>query len=256
MIVILTLGGVIFQDFEIPEKISGGGAQSLDTKKFLGGSRIIDALGSDDDEIAWDGRFRGFGAEGRCQQLDLMRKQGVPISLTFSTFSYQVLIKRFKFDFQQPFEIPYSISLEVLVDNNAPPPGILATIDEVFGTDLADSLDLSGEIDIPAITSALNNVQTTVSTIQSLTGANSGVLNTLSQDIVSAQGATQTAIGAASGQITPVAGSVFGGVAGLPPATIAANVAGQASSFASLSNLIPLNSVLGVMNKNLATVGP
>ena len=78
MIVILTLGGVIFQDFEIPASIKAGGEQKLDVKKFIGGSRIIDALGRDDADIEWSGRFRGSTAEQRCQQLNGMRVAGQP----------------------------------------------------------------------------------------------------------------------------------------------------------------------------------
>ena len=281
MIVILNLGGVLFQDFEIPEKITGGGAQSLDVKKFIGGARIIDALGSDDDEITWDGRFRGSVAEARCQQLDIMRKQGAPVTLTWSTFSYQVLIKRFKFDYQQPFEIPYSISLEVLLDNNAPPAGILQSLDQVFGTNLSSALDFGSTLsdisdtlgisdltdelginattesqNIASVTTALNTIQNTAATVDSLTGGSIPFLNKLNQNIVSAQGVTQTAISFVNGQLAPVGGSVFGATAGLPVQTIVSNVAGQSVAAAQLANLLPLQSTLGVMSKNLATVGP
>jgi hypothetical protein len=102
MIVILTLGGVIFQDFEIPESIKAGGEQKLDIKKFLGGSRTIDVLGRDDADIEWAGRFRGSTAEQRCQQLNAMRVAGTPVQLTWSTFNYQVVINRFTFDYQSP----------------------------------------------------------------------------------------------------------------------------------------------------------
>ena len=256
MIVILTLGGVIFQDFEIPESIKVSVKQKLDVKKFLGGSRVVDALGRDDDSIPWSGRFRGSTSEARCQQLKGMAVAGQAVPLTWSTFNYLVIVDEFEFDYQSPLEIPYRISVTVVKDNTLPPASILQTIDEIFGTDLASAVNLGAAANVAGVTTSLNQLQTTASTIQTLTGSNSAVLTQINQNIVSAQSVTQTAISAASGQITPVAGSIFGGTGGLPPQTIAANVAGQASAFGQLSNLIPLSDVLGRMSKNIATVGP
>jgi hypothetical protein len=256
MIVILTLGGVIFQDFEIPESIKAGGEQKLDIKKFIGGSRTIDALGRDDADIEWSGRFRGSTAEQRCQQLNAMRVAGTPVQLTWSSFNYQVIVSKFTFDYQSPLEIPYRLCLTVEVDNTIPIPSLLQTIDEVFGTSLSSALNLGTAANVAGVTTSLNQIQTTAATIGTLTGANPALMNTLNQNIVSAQGITQTAISAASGQIPPAASNVFGATAGLNPQTIAANVAGQASAFGQLSSLIPLSNVLGVMGKNVATVGP
>jgi hypothetical protein len=256
MIVILTLGGVIFEDWEIPESVKGKIKQKLDVKKFLGGSRTIDALGRDDDPIAWGGRFRGSTAEQRFQQVKAMAVAGQPVQLTWSSNNYLVLIEEFEFDYQSPMEIPYRISLEVLADNTIPIPSLLQTIDEIFGTNLASALDLGAEANVAGVTTGLNQLQTAASTIGTISGASPAALNSLNQNIVSVQGLMQTAISAASGQITPVAGTVFGGTAGLPPQIIAANVAGQASALAQLSSLIPLSDVLGVMSKNVSTVGP
>ncbi|MFZ0271000.1 MAG: hypothetical protein WAL34_04035 [Acidobacteriaceae bacterium] len=253
MIVLLTLGGVIFEDFEIPSVIRAGGSQQLDIKKFLGGTRIIDAMGRDEDPIEWIGRFRGSTAESRCQQLNAMRIAGLPVQLTWSTFNYLVVIDRFTFDYESPLEIPYKIALTVLVDQTIPIPTLAQTIDEVFGTNLATAGNLAAEANVAGVTTSLNQVQTAASTIQTLSGSN---LNGLSQSIVAAQGVTATAIGVASGQITPVAGSVLGATAGLPPQTIAANVAGQASALGQLGSLLPLGDVLTVMSKNISSIGP
>lgn len=280
MIVILTLGNVIFQDFEIPDTIKAGGAQKLDAKKFIGGTRTIDALGRDDDNIEWSGRFRGPTATARCQQLNAMRIAGKQVKVTWDSFSYQVLIDKFTFDYQQPFEIPYKISLMVLIDNNFPAQQAGPSLFASFLGKLSDSLGitdtlstLKGDFDsgvaslgitgglsgltttidgsIPEITSTLNDLQSTVATVNSLTGAKIPLLNSISADIVSAQGITQTAISALNGQLAPVAGSLFGGIAGLPPQTIVANVFGQASAIQNLANLTPLSDVLGVMSKDM-----
>jgi hypothetical protein len=256
MIVLLTLGGVILQDWENPESIKGRIKQKLDTKKYLGGSRTIDALGRDDDPLEFSGRFRGSVAEQRFQQVKAMAAAGLPVQLTWSSFNYLVVIESFDFDYQSPMEIPYRISLEVLVDNTIPIPSLLQTIDEIFGTNLASAVNLGAEANIAGVTTGLNQLQTAASTIGILSSASPAALNSLNQSIVSVQGVTQTAISTASGQVTPVAGTVFGSTAGLPPQTIAANVAGQASALGQLSTLIPLSDVLGVMSKNVSSVGP
>ena len=47
----LTLGGVVFADFEIPDSINFGGEQVLSVHQLPGGTRVIDALGPSDAEI-------------------------------------------------------------------------------------------------------------------------------------------------------------------------------------------------------------
>src|SRR5690348_7393804 len=116
MAVTLTLGGVVFQDFEIPESINFGGDQQLVVHKLPGGGRVIDAMGPDDSDIHWSGRFRGSNAEPRAMLLDYMRRQGSQILLGWSLHRYQVVIREFKADFRQPYEIPYSISCTVVID--------------------------------------------------------------------------------------------------------------------------------------------
>lgn len=285
MIVILTLGGVVFQDFEIPEKVPGGGEQVLDIKKQLGGIRTINAMGVDDKPITWTGRFRGETAVQRLKQIDVMRRAGQPIKLTYNAFSYTVLIGSFTWDFQAPFEIPYEISLTILTDDTAPLSSPSSTIDAIVNSDLGQALDLGDALtavqgaaddavvslglgtsvsdvantlnaNVTAIVSDLNGLQTTLATVQRLTGSNSTFLNTLSNDVDSAQGVAQTGIEELSGYVTPVAGTVFGSTAGLPPQTIVSNLAGQAAAFQGLANLYPLTDILGRMSKNISSIGP
>ena len=95
----LTLGPVTFADFEIPREVPFGGAQSLVVKKLVGGDRVIDAMGRDDRDIGWSGRFRGSLAEVRARQLDLMRIQGQQQLLSWSSLRFLVLVERFEADF-------------------------------------------------------------------------------------------------------------------------------------------------------------
>src|SRR4051794_6890856 len=120
MAVFLTLGSVIFQDFEVPESIGFGGEQALVVHKLPGGSRTVDAMGADHRDITWSGRFRGGIAESRAAILDGYRIAGTPLTLTWSSYRYQVVIKSFDPNYLAPFEIPYSITCVVVTDETAP----------------------------------------------------------------------------------------------------------------------------------------
>lgn len=107
----LTLGDVLFRDFEIPSKMTGaiGGKQTLAKHKLIGGARVTDAMGTDPDDPAWEGRFRGADAESRAQQLDAIKDAGQELLLTFGSFQYTVVIEEFVADYMQAYEIPYRI---------------------------------------------------------------------------------------------------------------------------------------------------
>lgn len=129
----LVLGGVAFQDFEIPEDVRLGGNHAGKLWKLPGGVRIIDAQGPDDETIEWHGRFRAGSAMGRALEIDSMRRAGQPVFLAVLGLSYQVFIRTFTFHPQRGgFEIPYEISLDVIVDNTQ---GL-----GFFGTSSIDSL--------------------------------------------------------------------------------------------------------------------
>src|SRR5258708_34428670 len=99
MAVVLTLGPLLFTDFEVPESINVGGKQIRVVHKLVGGDRVIDAMGRDDDDIVWSGRFRGSAAEIRARLADFLRVQGQPLVLAWSTYRYLVMVG-FKADFK------------------------------------------------------------------------------------------------------------------------------------------------------------
>jgi hypothetical protein len=135
----LVLGGVVFEDFEIPEEVRLGGNHAGKLWKLPGGVRIIDAQGPDDETIEWHGRFRTGTAMGRALAVDSMRRAGLAIPLSVLGLSYTVFIRTFTFHpARNGFEINYEIGLIVLLDNTqglgffAP-----ATIDSIVAADIA-----------------------------------------------------------------------------------------------------------------------
>jgi hypothetical protein len=112
----LLLGPVLFQDFELPERISWGGKQQLAVHRLPGGTRVIDALGRDDREITWSGVFSGGGGSARARLVDLMRADGSVWPLTWEAFFYSVVIASFDADYSRSNWIPYRITCTVLRD--------------------------------------------------------------------------------------------------------------------------------------------
>lgn len=139
----LTLGGVLFRDFEIPSKISGaiGGKQTLAKHKLIGGQRVTDAMGSDPDDPAWEGRFRGLDAESRALQINAIKDAGQEVLLTFGSSQYTVVIEEFICEYMQAYEIPYRIKCYITQVNTA---AADPSLDDLV---TSDTDALSGQID-------------------------------------------------------------------------------------------------------------
>lgn len=116
---ILLLGPIVFQDFEVPEKINFGGAQRLAIHQFPGGARVIDALGRDDADISFNGTFTGEDATLRARALDELRALGTVLPLTWDVFTYSVVIREFTAQYERPGWIPFRITCTVLRDEAA-----------------------------------------------------------------------------------------------------------------------------------------
>ena len=115
----VTLGGVAFTGFEVPEHITFGGQQQMTVHKFPGGVRVIDAMGRDDRALDWSGTFLSVDATQRAQAIDAMRVAGTKVALSWAGFSYTVVIGSFEADYTRFSQIPYRISCTVLADASA-----------------------------------------------------------------------------------------------------------------------------------------
>ncbi len=247
MTVLLTLGGIIFQDFEVPDVIPIGGDHTLVVHKLPGGSRTVDAMGADHRDIAWSGRFRSGNAEARARILDGYRIGGQPFLLRWSTYRYQVVVQSFKADYQQPFEIPYSISCVVVADESAPVLTGIPGIDELIGSDLGNALGLSNSLGVAAIGTALTTAQQAISTVNTLKNAPASSLSQITSTLGAAEQAVGATITSTSGAVSAAAPVTAGG----NPAAMASSLSSQASGFGQLSQLYQLSSTLTRMSKNL-----
>ncbi len=138
----LILGGIAFSGFEIPDKINFGGKQQIAVHRLIGGERVLDAMGSDPEQIAWSGRFRGADAIARAQAVDEMRIAGAQVDLAWLNLFRTVVIASFHADTEKAYEVPYSISCEVVSDVAAGLFGLFSTFDALIGGDLSSLMAL------------------------------------------------------------------------------------------------------------------
>ena len=273
---ILTLGAVVFQGFEVPERIPFGGEHALIVHKLPGGGRVVDAMGPDDRDITWSGRFRGYQAEQRVRQLDGYRQAGKPLTLTWGSHRYQAIVRAFEPDFQQSFEIPYTITCLVLPPSPPAAKKAFSLLDSL-GPDLTKIVTLGGAIDVSTINSAVTNVQSAISTAQSVyntaqsaigaaqgvIGAAQGVIGAVKQikaggitnitNIGSAIDTAQTAVLGATTQVEGALATTGLMTPGSSPSSLVSGLTGAASGFGQLDNLYQMGSSLTRMGKNLTS---
>lgn len=145
--VVVTLGGVSFQDFEVPEKISFGGTQRLAVQELIGGGRVVDALGYDDGEIRFSGIFAGSDAAQRAQTLDTARAAGAVLALFWDQYFYNVVIAEFAADYEKPWWIPFAlrciVASDPTIDNAVTPAAYLVSNDLSVVTSLLGQASLA-----------------------------------------------------------------------------------------------------------------
>ena len=229
----LILGGYTFSGFGVPEEVPGGGAQQLVVHKFLGGSRVIDAMGADDDPIKFKGMFRnadGIDAMGDAMLLDAMRRAGAPQVLTYWNQNIVVVIERFTFSFQRFYEVPYQIDLVVLSNAAQASQDGGATDDAAVSDDIGNAQGAAG-----GLSPVANALQPLTDAVQAVNGAvteaTQAVKQGISDAVQTAQGALQSIASAADTVLTPI-NDVIGAVNGVVDgAAGAANLIAAAANF-------------------------
>lgn len=134
----LILGGFIFTDYSIPESVGLGGDQHFVVHKLIGGDRIVDAMGRDDDDITWSGRFQGPDATSKAMALDALRISGAQVPLIVDSQFYTVGIHKFKWLYERFYQVQYHITC-IVVSGGLGGGGAIApvaTLDNVIAADI------------------------------------------------------------------------------------------------------------------------
>jgi hypothetical protein len=141
--VVITLGAVTFQDFEVPEKIALGGAQRVAVHQLIGGGRVVDALGDAPAQIDFSGIFSGEDAAARAQILDAATAAGAQLPLFWDSFFYTVIIGVFSANYEKPWWIPFTISCVVVIDPVAEVASAISSVTTLIGNDIASAVSLA-----------------------------------------------------------------------------------------------------------------
>lgn len=132
----LVLGGFIFTDYAIPERVGLGGEHHLVVQRLIGGTRVVDAMGPDDSDISWSGRFQGPDAVAKATSLDQLRKSGAQVPLIVDSQFYTVAVKSFNWDYERFYQILYKITC-LVVTSTGGGFSIVGTIDGLVAGDMA-----------------------------------------------------------------------------------------------------------------------
>ena len=198
----LTLGSVIFSSYEIPQRINFGGSQALAVHQLVGGQRIIDSMGRLDDDISWSGIMFETTAVQRAKFLDQMRTGGLAWNLSWSSFSFSVVIKDFRANFERTYQIPYSITVTVIQDLTKPIPILVPTgYNDAIQDLLTQAQDLALLASNANVTSALALLAVAINNIPNLGFATEAQLASIVTPLLNAQGITTSAITSLNGLI-------------------------------------------------------
>lgn len=138
---VLVLAGVAFTDYSTPDTLPIGGKQAMAVHKLPGGTRVIDTLGPDENQISWSGTLFDNNAYDMALQLDGLRAAGAEVNLQFAGQSRQVVIEQFTYTIRRlPIWLEYSVTCTVASN---PMLGVLgnfsAAIDNLVSTDLSSA---------------------------------------------------------------------------------------------------------------------
>lgn len=251
----LNLGDFQFSGFEIPSQISGLGiAQSLGIHRLVGGDRIIDAMGQDFQPITWAGLLFGGSALGRMNALKALTAAGLPLTLLWHTFNYQVMIREFGADERRQFEIPYHITCEVVSDNTTPITisGALSP-DDALDSDLFAAQSRAATIGDSTLTTLMATLSTAMAAVTTFTSAPRSVIASVLSPLGAAQGRVVTLIGIQDGILG--SGGGFGGVVpGGSPAAMSVALVSAQSAAQEQYELWQTSALLGRMAANLNSI--
>lgn len=128
------LGDFEFRDFEKPDIIPRGGKQILSIRQYPGGNVSIQDFGPGYRPVTWSGTFVGSDAYDRMMTVGLMRTAGKQVDFMCDKFSFPVVIEEFLPDYKRDQRIPFSITLQHVVDQHQNYSILVDSIDKAAGS--------------------------------------------------------------------------------------------------------------------------
>ena len=250
----LKLGSFQFEGLEIPESLPFGGSQRLAVHDLVGGTRVIDSMGSFTGPIEWSGWLLGETAMDRARALDDLRQQGNDLLLKWHEIAYQVVIREFRADFQRFYKIPYHITCEVVSDlSKFAGNDDDQSIDGQMTEDAATATELSDSVGDSTLSGLMDSVNSAISAVSDFATAAQSTINSVLQPIAALRTQVQTMISSANNTLMNV--TTLGGI--LPNNPISQQVSklsGQIVAATNLPVLVQLDRVAGRMQGNLGSI--
>lgn len=240
---LVILGGIVFTDYAIPEKISFGGKQNLKVHELIGGLRQVDALGASPDEIMFRGKFRGPGALANAQAIDAMRIAGLPVPLTWLGLNYLVIVAKFGAETEKFYEVPYTVTCTVVTDPQQVVGAIASSLTALVSGDMSSTMAIPAAAAISTVASLSN----AIAAQPTLDGAPNSVIGPLRAGAVTAQ------LDIEAQAVLNDAVIAAGVPIGSPASTIADALLAQQAASQTEYDLLNAGSLVSRIGVNLAT---
>lgn len=247
----LTLGDFTFSGTEIPERLPFGGDHALVVHRLVGGKRIIDAMGPDPAPVDWSGVLFGADALKRARYLDNLRMRGTPLTLAWSELRYTVIVRSFRASFELAYNIPYSISCEVVSFDSQPVTSApSAGVDVWVQQDAQAAGNLADAIGDSKLSELVAAMQSATAAVSNFATASQAAINSVLVPVQAVQSAAQTMLATAANTINSVA-TVGGILPNNPVAAQAARLTGQVAAMTQAPLLLQLSSTVGRIAANV-----
>jgi hypothetical protein len=234
----IRIGPINLQGFEIPPSVRFGGRHRLAVHHLSGGTRILERLGPDDGEVAFQGTFSGPNAEDRVRAFDNLRLSGEIVWLTWESFRRRVVVKSFVAEYHSPWWIPYKVSCVVVHQAGCTPAQALSMLAQI-STDLGSAL-----ASVAGSTISLTSLQTALFSRNAMTMGTSNQLHA-----VAAAGATLNSI---DGEITQQSALVVAPLgANTDPGTFSPALASTVGAAGLLAAAVNARSYVGRIERRL-----
>jgi hypothetical protein len=198
---VITLGNFQFRDLEIPVSINFGGEQKLNIHELVGGSRVIDVLGGQNDDISWGGLMTGSDALSRALQLDSMRIAGDILQLSWFNLNYSVLIKHFKANTERFYQVNYEITLTVVQDASQSDFLSIFGINEAVLGDLLVANTLSAAINSSTLSPLMSSLTTAMNAVTTFQGASQSTINSVLTPLTAVKNNVASSLSAVSARL-------------------------------------------------------
>jgi hypothetical protein len=250
----LQLGDFTFSEYEIPERITMVTAIRTVVRKMVGGARNVNMMGYDPAPLEWSGMLLGSNALDRARTLKQMALAQKMLTLTFSEYSYAVVISEFVEDFQREYEIYYRIRLDVVADNAAQGPTAAPGIDSLIGADISTANGICSKIGNAGLTSSMGTLTTAIGAVSSFATAAKSTLQSVLAPLATVQAQVTTLIAAGENTLQSVA-TVGGLLPNNPIAQQVSKLSAQVNTMTQQPQLLQLQGVLSRIGTNIGQIG-